>query len=179
MREPWPERFSSKTQVQATGCIEWIASRDGCGYGMFRFGGRSQRAHRVAWILTFGGIPDGLQVLHKCDNPPCVNPDHLFLGTNHDNVLDAVAKGRHGGRGEKHWTHTNPDAVKRGERHWMRRRPDLVRWGEDAFNARLSDAEVDAIRARYAAGGITQTALADEFGVHQTTISLIVNRRMR
>lgn len=64
-------------------------------------------AQRVAWMLTCGPIPDGLHVLHRCDNPPCVNPDHLFLGTNADNVADKVAKGR---------SHA-PQPKKRGEGH--------------------------------------------------------------
>jgi hypothetical protein len=71
-------------------CIEWKGRTDKDGYGTIG----SRRAHRVAWEQTFGPIPDGLQVLHKCDNPPCCNPDHLFLGTRTDNMNDKVRKGR-------------------------------------------------------------------------------------
>jgi len=63
-------------------------------YGVVRMNGQ-QRAHRVSWTLTYGPIPSGLGVLHKCDNPPCVRPDHLFLGTQGDNVRDAHRKGRY------------------------------------------------------------------------------------
>lgn len=75
-------------------CIEWTKSRLSSGYGQVRHNGRMQRAHRVAWEKIHGPIPDGLQVLHKCDNPACVNPDHLFLGSRSDNMRDMISKGR-------------------------------------------------------------------------------------
>jgi hypothetical protein len=78
-------------------CWIWIGGRDfrvGKHYGRYR--GRA--AHRVAWELTRGPIPEGLQVLHRCDNPPCVKPSHLFLGTNQDNIRDMIGKGRGGDR---------------------------------------------------------------------------------
>lgn len=76
------------------GCIEWRYSRDVKGYGIFNSHGRSMKAHRRAWELAFGKIPEGMCVLHKCDNPPCCNIEHLFLGTKKDNAHDAIRKGR-------------------------------------------------------------------------------------
>lgn len=76
------------------GCWEWTARINSRGYGTFRLR-PEQIAHRAAWILFRGPIPQGLQVLHRCDNRKCVRPSHLFLGTNADNVLDKMLKGRH------------------------------------------------------------------------------------
>ena len=75
-------------------CIEWQAYRQKGGYGVQRFKGKTMLAHRVAWIKANGEIPEGLCVLHRCDNPPCCNPAHLFLGTLTDNVMDCKSKGR-------------------------------------------------------------------------------------
>ena len=77
-------------------CWEWQGSRHLDGYGRLSVYGRAvpQNAHRVAWELTYGPVPPRLFVLHRCDNPPCVNPSHLFLGTAKDNTADMVAKGR-------------------------------------------------------------------------------------
>jgi len=78
---------------KSSDCWLWTASLV-CGYGSFRFNGRTHRAHRLSWILQHGAIPSGKHVLHKCDTPACVNPSHLFLGGQLENMRDMVAKGR-------------------------------------------------------------------------------------
>lgn len=75
-------------------CWPWTAYCDGNGRGRVGVDGRADKASRVSWHLTFGEIPDGMSVLHKCDNPPCVRPDHLFLGTQTENMRDMVVKQR-------------------------------------------------------------------------------------
>ena len=107
----WParnleERFWPKVNKDGpihptlgTRCWLWTAGTNGHGYGAFHPGpGRRGmgKAHRISWTIANGPIPDGLGVLHRCDNPPCVNPAHLFLGTDQENHRDMDAKGRHG-----------------------------------------------------------------------------------
>ena len=86
-------RFWDKVDKYGEFCWLWRGARRD-GYGMFWFKGKIVSAHRVSWELRFGGIPVGMQVLHKCDNRLCIKPEHLFLGTQADNLLDAVKKGR-------------------------------------------------------------------------------------
>jgi hypothetical protein len=89
------KRFISKyVKEPETGCWIWTACLSGGRYGAFAFRGKIVGAHRVSYIMNVGEIPDGLCVLHKCDTPACVNPEHLFLGTKKDNTLDAMVKGR-------------------------------------------------------------------------------------
>lgn len=88
------DRFDDKVvRIPESGCHIWIADTN-FGYGLFKFEGKTSKAHRVSWILNNGPIPDGLQVRHRCDVRCCVNPHHLELGTQRDNENDKIARGR-------------------------------------------------------------------------------------
>jgi hypothetical protein len=89
------------TKGATDACWIWTGSRHKFGYGYIRHEGRTLLAHRVSWQLSKGEIPSGLCVLHRCDNPPCVNPAHLFTGDHADNAADKVSKGRETAPGAK------------------------------------------------------------------------------
>ena len=92
---PLTERFWEKVDIRGEDeCWPWLASTGYSGYGQIWEGKSFLRSHRVAWMLTYGPIPEGMCVLHHCDNPLCCNPTHLFLGTNADNTADMIRKGR-------------------------------------------------------------------------------------
>jgi hypothetical protein len=95
--------------AKGDGCWSWTGGTNRNGYGTLHMGGHTirkpWRAHRFSWVLHNGPIPDGLWVLHKCDNPPCCNPAHLFLGDRRANMLDAAAKGRICNVGRSRLTH--------------------------------------------------------------------------
>ena len=145
------------------GCWEWQGKRNESGYGAFyRLGER--RSHRFAWVLTNGPIPPGMFVCHHCDNPPCVRPDHLFLGTTQDNIADRMAKLRARGH-----------IPQRDRVRVPTPRPHMV--GIRNPHAKLSEAGVIDIRREYAMGGVSVASLARSFGVAKSTIFDIVHRR--
>lgn len=141
--------WSCVDQQGADECWPWKKSARRDGYGIVSQGTRygTRYAHRLAWRLSHGEIPKGLFVCHHCDNPPCCNPKHLWLGTAADNIADMDSKGRHGFRGAS---------------------------GEANGNAKLSRKQVEEIRVEYSLGGTSQAKLAAAFGVSQVAISHVV-----
>jgi hypothetical protein len=104
------ERFWTKADMTGGlwSCWPWTGAVSSKGYGRFNLAGINRTASRIAWSLTNGPVPAGLQVLHTCDNPPCVNPQHLWLGTNADNAADSLAKGRQAQAAKTHCVAGHP-----------------------------------------------------------------------
>lgn len=108
---PLAIRLGEKLQSVDGGCIEFRGYRNACGYGVVRSATGTTLAHRAAWEIAHGDIPEGMAVCHRCDNPPCCNPAHLFLGTTGDNNRDRASKGR-GAQGERvHFARLTEDQV--------------------------------------------------------------------
>lgn len=145
--------WANVTRGEGDGCWLWTASTNNHGYGTMSFRCKSHYVHRLSWMLHHDGRlpPKGLNVLHRCDNPPCVNPDHLFLGTHKDNMRDCIEKGR-----------------------FVCAKPQR---GSAAKVSKLTESQVGEIRQRYSAGRVTSRNLGREYGVDKTTILHIVHRR--
>jgi hypothetical protein len=134
-------------------CWVWDGATDGHGYGQIQQGPRSGRplkAHRVSYEINVDSIPEGAEVLHRCDNPPCVRPNHLFLGTHQDNMDDMWSKGRA----------VMPDAT-----------------GAANSQALLSPELAERIIREYVRGVVTQERLAQRYGVDHSTISDVIRRK--
>ena len=142
-------RFWSKVLTgDVNECWEWMAACCRDGYGQFWYKDKVYyKAHRFSYELKYGKIENGLFVCHKCDNPKCVNPEHLFLGTSAENTKDRNDKGR---------------SAK----------------GEKQHSAKLTEHQVLEIRNKYITGNYTQIQLANEYNVHDTTISKIILKKL-
>lgn len=143
------EGFLDRVEKTAT-CWLWVGRREKQGYGkmVVRGRGKDVKAHRLAWELFVGPIPDGLCVCHRCDEPSCVNPGHLFLGTHAENMADMVKKKRQASA-------------------------DRNRGGRPG--GRLSVALVKEAKLRFSAGGVSKRGLAKKFGVSSSVMIRALN----
>lgn len=142
------QRFWSKVDKSGE-CWIWTAAKTGKGYGHIRLLGKDWLAHRFSYVVEVGGIPAGMLVCHPCDNPACVRPDHLFVGSNRDNTIDMTRKGR-----GKH-------AVLNGEQNGQ---------------AKITREVVLQIRAD-SRSGLSHREIAQKFGISQPHVSNVVNVR--
>lgn len=145
------DKFKARLVRTENGCLEWRGAKDKDGYGVVGYiapGGRktTMRAHRFAYLLAHGSIPEGKRICHRCDNPPCCDVEHLFPGTHAENMQDMTAKGRRVGKNA-------------GEKHGR---------------AKLTEAQVSEIK-KLERRGVKQVDLAKEFGVSTTAIGCIVS----
>lgn len=146
-------------------CWLWTASKHPFGYGWFGVEGENHSAHRISWIIHHGQVPKGMQVLHNCpggDNPSCVNPSHLWLGTQGDNMRDRQAKGR--------------DNHPCGEEHRARQRKCVAR-GDNHCECKLKKKQCLEARQLYKEGW-TMPGIARFFGVHRNVIWYAIFKRV-
>lgn len=158
------KRFWSKVKILGPDdCWEWQRGLDRKGYGQFSIGFKKWIASRFSYLLAHGSIPEGLSVLHTCDNPPCVNPKHLFVGTALDNCLDKVAKGRAKGGAF-------------GDLNGSRTRPDRLRRGDNSPTAVITSEIVNEIRLTYTPKKITLHQLAIRHGISTSQVHRIIKQ---
>lgn len=187
-------------------CWLWTGHRNQKGYGKIGADRKTIGAHRGAWMVTNGPIPDGLFVLHRCDNPPCCNPAHLFVGTNADNMTDMAQKGRRKGRamGDSNGLRKHPESRAFGDRNAWAKHPERMaarRSGSRTHPERLARGDAngsrlyperlkrgeDATGSKLTeesvrqirsehASGATQKEIAARHGVSQTLVSAVVRR---
>lgn len=159
LRRATADRFWSKTIPEPnSGCLLWLGG--GGRYGHANYDGRRYLAHRLSWALTNGPVPDGMFVCHKCDNPYCVEPRHLFLGTPAENSSDMVRKGR-SLSGDRNPSPRNLDKVRQNHPR-----------GEQIGCAKLTADQVMDLRRRHASGEGRAT-IARDFGIHPVVVSMI------
>lgn len=144
-------RLMKHVAARDNSCWQWMGYTNPKGYGRMWLNGKLHMAHRASYILNNGHIPDGMHVLHRCDNPSCVNPAHLFIGSNDDNVKDKMTKGRH--------------------------RP-IALFGSANPATKLTDEQVRAIRTEREKGQLV-SEIARVYGVSNSLISLICANKAR
>lgn len=129
-------------------CWIWTGTKHKLGYGQFCVGKKTWKTHRLSWLLNNGFLPETMDVLHTCDNPPCVNPEHLWIGTHSENMRDMIGKGRR-----------------------------VYAVGSKAPRAKLTEEGVLSIRKLYKRSNFTFADLADLFKVSRSTIQHILHRK--
>lgn len=142
------EQLWDRVKIDSNGCRNWLGSKIKQGYGRVHFKREMWLAHRLAWFVTYGNIPSGICVLHRCDNPGCINLDHLFLGTRRDNMQDMISK--------------------------KRQRYSFILG--HLYSAKLTPNQAKEIRILYANGNISQYQLAKKYGLTRSGIQRILNK---
>lgn len=141
------ERLFSFINMNSNGCWDWIGAKNKKGYGCLSYKNKTTIAHRLSYLLFIGEIPKDLHVLHRCDNPKCINPNHLFLGTDLDNSNDKISKGRF-----------------------------VCSYGKDNGNSKLTDEQVVDIKIKIKKG-LSFASISRTYEVSETTIAYIAKNK--
>ena len=199
MTEADIKRFWSKVDKKGQDeCWEWLGGLSHKRHATFTVNDTIFLSHRICYFIANSKDPAEKLVCHSCDNPPCCNPAHLWLGTHQDNVNDMMAKGRaslgagvkpeHRERGDRHWTkrmperlargdsqgaRLHPETLKRGDDHWSRRMPDKVKRGSLHWRCKLTGSDKAAIKDM-ASSGVKIKQICEEFNISKTTAWRVV-----
>lgn len=165
------ERFWEKVDKrEENACWLWMAGKNKRGYGVFNGSDNIYGAHCYSWILHNGPIPEGKFVLHKCDNPSCVNPAHLWVGSHTENMRDMFKKNRQAAI-------TKPESFARGERNGAYTKPEKVLRGEANGMSTFKESEVLEIRRLYDSGSMTVNGIAEKLKKSRGGVYCIATRR--
>lgn len=168
-------KVSDTHSYNGTPCQEWTKNTRRR-YGQFKLNRKMQRAHRVAWMIAHGEILDGLHVLHHCDNPPCTEVSHLFLGTHQENMDDREAKGRgNRPRGDRSFARLHPERMPRGDKNGSRTHPERRPRGSVVRLAKLTEEDIPEV-FRLRSHGLTQLEIGVVLGVCNSAISHVLRR---
>jgi hypothetical protein len=172
-------------------CWNWTGGKVNFGYAAFFVNGKPVRGHRFSYELKYGKIPRGFFACHRCDNPSCVNPDHVFLGTQADNIADCISKGRNA-KGQTHGTVTHPESICRGEKlskimfrvaargikNGAYTHPEKLKRGDENHKTKLTESQVLEIRKIRQYTNRSLAGIAATYGVSFSTISRIALRQI-
>jgi hypothetical protein len=170
---PLAERLWSQVlKTEGNACWLWQGRVNNMGYGLITLGHHTTRlVHRIAYELTYGPIMPGVHCLHRCDTPQCCRPDHLWLGSQTDNMRDMVDKGRAGPT-------RHPERMASGERNGAYTHPEKVLRGEQSGMSKLTEAQVREIRQMHASKQLTRKQMGALFGVGKSTIDKVLARQV-
>jgi hypothetical protein len=166
-------RFLGRIHYHKSGCWEWTGTLSAGRYGSFKVNGKQVKAHRWIYEQMRGPIQEGMVVCHSCDNAKCVNPNHLWIGTQNDNIQDCINKGRaYHPKGFK-----KTKGILYGDMNPSRTHPESRPRGENVNTSKINEDDVRTIRLLYSTKQLNQVQLSAKYSISQPNISAIILRK--